>query len=68
MVVLAESCLAAWTLMTLVVFSTAVIGKVGLGMLRAYYILRVRAGKCKMWHVSFRGLDNTDCLIVGLSC
>lgn len=38
--------LVLWTLtMTVVAVAAAVIGKVGLGMLRAYYILRVRAGE-----------------------
>lgn len=37
--------LVSWTLMTLAVVSAAVMGKVCLGMLRAYYILRVRAGE-----------------------
>lgn len=43
MSVLLGSCLATWALVTLAALSAAVIGKVGLGMLRAYYILRVRA-------------------------
>ena len=35
----------SWGVMTLAVALAAVIGKTGLGVLRAYYILRVRAGE-----------------------
>lgn len=42
---LEPSLLVSWTLLTLAAISAAVIGKIGLGMLRAYYILRIRAGE-----------------------
>ncbi|CAM9570341.1 unnamed protein product [Pylaiella littoralis] len=53
-----EPSLAAWILMTLAAFSASLIGKVGLGMLRAYYILRVRAGlPVVLWFPKFWRMD-----------
>lgn len=40
-----EHSVVSWTVMTLVAVLAAVIGKTGVGVLRAYYILRVRAGE-----------------------
>lgn len=40
-----EHSVVSWTVMTLVVVFAAAVGKTGLGVLRAYYILRVRAGE-----------------------
>lgn len=42
-----ELSLAEWALITLAAVLAAAVGKVGLGVLRAYYILRVRAGEEK---------------------
>lgn len=40
--------MVSWGVMTLAVALAAVIGKTGLGVLRAYYILRVRAGEYQL--------------------
>lgn len=40
-----EHSVVSWTAMTLAVVVAAVVGKTGVGVLRAYYILRVRAGE-----------------------
>lgn len=49
-----EHSVVLWTVMTLAVVLAAVVGKTGLGVVRAYYILRVRAGEwlahCCAWH------------------
>eukprot|EP00903_Cladosiphon_okamuranus_P014695 g13621.t1 len=48
----------SWTAMTLAVLLAAVIGKTGLGVLRAYYILRVRAGlPVVLWFPKFWRMD-----------
>ncbi|CAN0470133.1 unnamed protein product, partial [Ectocarpus sp. 8 AP-2014] len=53
-----EFSLASWTLVALAALSAATLGKVGLGMLRAYYILRVRAGlPVVLWYPKFWRMD-----------
>ncbi len=47
-----ELSLAAWALITLAALLAAALGKAGLGVLRAYYILRVRAGEEKACSLS----------------
>ena len=56
----------SWGVMTLAVALAAVIGKTGLGVLRAYYILRVRAGE---YQVSFASLvDHGSLRFWSLAC
>ncbi|CAM9273988.1 unnamed protein product [Ectocarpus sp. 4 AP-2014] len=53
-----EFSLASWTLVALAALSAITLGKVGLGMLRAYYILRVRAGlPVVLWYPKFWRMD-----------
>ncbi|CAM9237029.1 unnamed protein product, partial [Ectocarpus sp. 12 AP-2014] len=53
-----EFSLASCTLVALAALSAATLGKVGLGMLRAYYILRIRAGlPVVLWYPKFWRMD-----------
>eukprot|EP00752_Nemacystus_decipiens_P013048 g11543.t1 len=53
-----EYSVVSWMAMTLAVVIAAVIGKTGLGVLRAYYILRVRAGlPVVLWFPKFWRMD-----------
>lgn len=62
-----EHSAVSWTVMTLAVVLAAVIAKTGLGVLRAYYILRVRAGEyqlyCRCWYHSSLGFEVWSALL-----